>query len=94
MLALIASLSVNAIDIKIKKDKTVVDGIFYNVNLKKQQAVVVRGQEAYVGDIVIPEKITVDSVTCYIEEIGSGAFKKTDRRRTCSRNECFNFKTS
>ena len=66
MLALIASLSVNAIDIKIKKDKTVVDGIFYNVNLKKQQAVVVRGQEAYVGDIVIPEKITVDSVTCYI----------------------------
>ena len=35
MLALIASLSVNAIDIKIKKDKTVVDGIFYNVNLNK-----------------------------------------------------------
>ena len=75
-LALAFSLQAAAIGIpKLKKDKAVVDGITYILNAKKQTATVTKGQTAYVGDIVIPEKITVDSVTLYVEEINSGAFK-------------------
>ena len=75
VVATIVCLSASAIDIKLKKDKTVVDGITFAINAKKQVAQVVRGEEPYVGDIVIPEKITVDSVVCYVEEIASNGFK-------------------
>ena len=75
VVATIVCLSASAIDIKLKKDKTVVDGITFAINAKKQVAQVVRGEQPYVGDIVIPEKITVDSVVCYVEEIASNGFK-------------------
>ena len=63
--ALAMSLSASAIDSKFKKDKTGVDDITNTLNAKKQSAVIVRGEQPYVGDIVIPEKITVDSVTFF-----------------------------
>ena len=75
MLVLSTSLTAGSIDIKLKKDQAVVDGITYTINTKKQTASVVKGQELYVGDIVIPDKIVVDSVTCYVESISPNAFK-------------------
>ena len=70
--ALLASTQVQAA--KIKATKNIVDGINYQLNEKKQLAVVIKSAEPYVGDIVIPEKITVDSITFYVEEISSSAF--------------------
>ena len=64
----------SAINIKLKRDKAVVDGINYQLNAKKESATVVKNTEPYLGDIVIPEKITVDSITFFVEEIASGAF--------------------
>ena len=63
-----------AIDFKFGKNKAIIDGIAYQINIKKETATVVKGNEPYIGDIVIPEKITLDSITCYVEEIGAGAF--------------------
>ena len=70
-------LNVSAIDIKLKKDRVVVDDICYTVNAKKETAVVVKKGEPYLGDIVIPEKIEVDSLTFFVEEIAAGAFEKS-----------------
>jgi hypothetical protein len=77
-----------AIDIKLKKDKATVDGVTYAINAKKQTAQVVKGQEPYVGDIVIPEKVVVDSVTLYVEEIASGAFKACPGLTSVTIPEC------
>lgn len=70
-------LNVSAIDIKLKKDRVVVDDICYTVNAKKETAVVVKKGEPYLGDIVIPEKIEVDSLTFLYGEIAAGAFEKS-----------------
>ncbi|MBR6455862.1 MAG: hypothetical protein IKS72_02890, partial [Prevotella sp.] len=40
--------------------KIVVDGIGYQVNVKKESAIVVKKAEPYMGDIVIPERVMVD----------------------------------
>lgn len=65
-----------AIDIKfLKKERVVIDGITYQVNVKKSSATVVKGQEDYTGDVVIPEKIDKDSLTLYVEAIGNEAFE-------------------
>ena len=73
LLALTICSSASAIDI-IKSKKNIVDGINYQLNAKKELAVVVKNAQPYVGDIVIPEKITVDTITYYVEEIDAGAF--------------------
>ena len=67
----------SAIDIKVKKNSAVVDGINYQLNAKKETAIVVKSTQPYSGDIVIPEKIEVDSLTYYVEEIAAGAFEKS-----------------
>lgn len=62
-------------DILKKSPTTNVDGINYKLDAKKQEARVIAGKGIYNGVIVIPEKITVDSVTYFVEEIDGGAFK-------------------
>ena len=59
-----------------KAPRTNVDGINYKLDVKDHEAMVVAGENLYTGEITIPEKITVDSVTYYVEEIDNGAFKK------------------
>ena len=55
--------------------RATIDGISYMLNAKKEHAVVVKNlQQPYLGDIVIPERIEVDSVTFYVEEIAAGDF--------------------
>ena len=49
---LMASTQVQAISIKATKN--IVDGINYQLNPKKEQAIVIKNSEPYVGDIVIP----------------------------------------
>ena len=75
LFVLMASTQVQAASIK--SSKNIVDGINYQLNAKKQTATVIKNVEPYVGDIVIPEKITVDSLTFYVEEIASGAFAES-----------------
>ena len=62
-------------DILKKSPTTNVDGINYKLDAKKQEAKVIAGKGIYNGEIVIPEKITVDSVIYFVEEIDGGAFK-------------------
>ena len=62
-------------DILKKSPTTNVDGINYKLDAKKQEARVIAGKGIYNGEIVIPEKITVDSVIYFVEEIDGGAFK-------------------
>ena len=50
-----------------------IDGIYYNVLLKAEQAEVTKGTK-YSGDIVIPEKISVDGVECTVISIADNAF--------------------
>ena len=66
----------SAIDVKGKKNSAVVDGISYQLNAKKETAIVVKSPDIYSGDLVIPEKIEVDSLTFYVEEIAASAFEK------------------
>ena len=66
----------SAIDVKGKKNSAVIDGISYQLNAKKETAIVVKSPDIYSGDIVIPEKIEVDSLTFYVEEIAASAFEK------------------
>ena len=66
----------SAIDVKGKKNSAVVDGISYQLNAKKETAIVVKSPDIYSGDIVIPEKIEVDSLTFYVEEVAASAFEK------------------
>ena len=75
LFALACCLQAGAADIKLKQKQAVVNGINFALNGKKQIANVTKNKEPYVGDIVIPEKIEVDGVTLYVEEIESGAFK-------------------
>ncbi|MBR7043782.1 MAG: leucine-rich repeat protein, partial [Prevotella sp.] len=70
-------LSAQAINIKLKKDKTIVDDICYQLNAKKETATVVKKAEPYLGDVVIPESVEVDSLTFFVEEIAAGAFEKS-----------------
>ena len=88
VLAAAMALQAGAIDIKLKKDRATVDGVTYALNPKKQSANVVKGQEPYVGDIVIPEKITVDSITFYVEEITANAFKDSPGMTSITIPDC------
>ena len=76
-LMLLLPYEASAIDIKGKKDKTIIDGICYSLNAKKETAIVLKSAEPYSGDIVIPEKIEADSLTYYVEEIATSAFEKS-----------------
>ena len=51
--------------------KVIIDGICYQLNDKKQTAVVVKNQQPCQGDIVIPEKVDGDSLSYYVEEISA-----------------------
>ena len=53
--------------------KTLVDGIYYNLNESDNTAEVTSGTE-YSGDIVIPASISVDGVDYSVTSIGDDAF--------------------
>lgn len=49
------------------------DGISYKV-IGENSVIVISGEEAYSGNVLIPETVTVDGVTYAVMGIGSGAF--------------------
>ena len=49
------------------------DGIYYKIT-GENEVMVSSGEEAYSGNVVIPETVTVDGVTYTVTGIGSGAF--------------------
>lgn len=65
--AFIISIVVNAYDVEI-------NGIYYNLITKANAAEVTYGSKNYVGDIKIPEIITVNGVDYTVKSISSSAF--------------------
>ena len=51
-----------------------IDGIYYNLVSKIQEAEVTSNPNKYTGSVVIPEKVTYESVEYSVTSIGSGAF--------------------
>ncbi len=51
-----------------------IDGIYYNIVTKVQQAEVISNPNNYYGEIVIPDKITYNGVECSVTSIGDRAF--------------------
>lgn len=84
-LLLISSAQVNAYDTK-------VDGIYYNLDPTTKTASVTHGDvdyeagiaEHYVGDIIIPEYITVNDVNYEVIDIGYYAFSESDKLTSVS----------
>ncbi len=60
-----------------------VDGISYSVYYRTEIKVVA-GEEPYSGDIVIPDTVTVDSVTYTVTMIGSNAFQDCEELTSVS----------
>ena len=51
-----------------------IDGIYYNLVSKIQEAEVTQNPNNYTGSVVIPEKVTYESVEYSVTSIGDGAF--------------------
>ena len=51
-----------------------IDGINYYLTSKIQKAEVIKNPNEYTGNVVIPEKVTYESVEYSVTSIGSGAF--------------------
>ena len=53
-----------------------IEGVWYNIVTKTKTAEVIKPENgiAYAGDIIIPETIVYDGVTCYVTAIGKTAF--------------------
>ena len=54
-----------------------IEGVWYNIVTKTKTAEVIKPENglSYTGDIIIPETIVYDGVTCYVTAIGKTAFK-------------------
>lgn len=55
-----------------------VDGIYYDLVTKAKQAIVVKGDKDYVGDVTIPETIIVDGVEYEVTQIGNEGFNQCE----------------
>ena len=55
-----------------------VDGIYYNLVAQEKTAEVTRGDNKYIGEITIPETITVHEVVYNVTSIGDQAFYGCD----------------
>ena len=55
-------------------DSTEIDGIYYNLETKTKQAEVAPNPNKYTGNVVIPEKVTYESVEYSVTSIGGSAF--------------------
>ena len=55
-------------------DSTEIDGIYYNLETKTKQAEVAQNPNKYTGNVVIPEKVTYESVEYSVTSIGGVAF--------------------
>ena len=53
---------------------TKIDGIYYNLNNSNQTAEVTSGGNSYLGDIIIPEKVTYNATEYSVTSIGEYAF--------------------
>ena len=51
-----------------------INGIYYNLVSKIQEAEVTRNPNKYTGSVVIPEKVTFENVEYFVTSIGSYAF--------------------
>ena len=51
-----------------------VDGIYYNLVAQEKTAEVTRGDNKYIGEIMIPEAIIVDEEVYNVRSIGENAF--------------------
>ncbi|OYP62124.1 leucine-rich repeat domain-containing protein [Prevotella sp. P2-180] len=67
LLSVFLAVSASAYDVK-------VDGIYYNFLKKVKTAEVTYGDNLYLGDVTIPETITVDDVVYNVTSIGADAF--------------------
>ena len=67
MLMALTSLSINAYDVEI-------EGIYYNLTTKTQEAGVTFGENKYTGNVVIPSSIISNNVTYSVTSIGYNAF--------------------
>ena len=57
-----------------KAVQVVIDGIKYVVVTNEKKATVIPNSPVYTGDIVIPESIEFEGVTCYVKSIAKEAF--------------------
>ena len=55
--------------------KTLIDGIYYNLDAGKKQATVTSGSSEYVGSVIIPESFTYDGVIYSVISIEDKAFR-------------------
>ena len=55
--------------------KTLIDGIYYNLDTKAKQAEVTYGDSEYTGSVTIPATVTYNDVTYSVTSIGGGAFQ-------------------
>lgn len=55
-------------------DTVEIDGIYYNVIKKAEKAEVAQSPIGYYNDVVIPESIEYEGVTCKVTSIGENAF--------------------
>ena len=56
-------------------DAVEINGIYYNLISKAKQAEVTKNPNKYTGSVVIPEKVTYESVEYSVTSIGEGAFR-------------------
>ena len=54
---------------------TLIDGIYYDLNITTKQAEVTLRDFRYTGAVNIPEKVTYDDVIYNVTSIGNGAFR-------------------
>ena len=55
-----------------------INGIYYNIVKKANLAEVTYGDNAYSGNVVIPETVVYDGTTCYVKNIGERAFSNCE----------------
>lgn len=53
----------------------VVDGIYYDLKVNGKSVCVTYGDNKYIGNIIIPDKVTYNAISYSVTEIGSCAFK-------------------
>lgn len=51
-----------------------VDGIYYNLDVTNKTAEVTSGDQQYIGSVVIPQSITIDSDSYSVTTIGAHSF--------------------
>ena len=55
-----------------------INGIYYNLVKKANLAEVTKGENAYSGNVTIPETVAYDGTTYYVKLIGEGAFSNVN----------------